>query len=107
MLIEEKLSKLTTIPTNNFDNMFRLMSEIFCDEILNSIECGESVACVDIGFGKLSFLIEDDGISYKFVPDNKFEDMIIKAVKSKNSPLIDHINRGITEKIMEAYKNLM
>ena len=107
MKVEEKLSRLTTIPTSNFVNIFKLMAEVCCDDVLNSISNGEECACVDIGIGNLSFLIEDDGVSYKFIPSDKFEDMLIKAVKSNKSPLIEHLDRGITEKVVEAYKNLM
>lgn len=107
MRIEEKLSKLTTIPTNNFDNLFCLLCEICCDKILNDLSEGENCSCADIGIGKLSFLIENGEISYKFIPSDKFENMIVRSIKSEKSPLIEHIGRGITEKIMEAYKNLM
>ena len=107
MKIEEKISKLTSVPAYEFNNLFTLMSEVYCDEILNGIERGDDSVCVDIGIGRLSFLIEDDTISYKFIPSECFEGMIVNSVRNRKSPLIAHINKGITEKIMEAYKNLM
>ena len=107
MTIEEKLNRLTTIPATNFENLFNLIDEVCCDDIINCISNGEKVACVDIGIGQLSFLIEDDSIEYKFIPNYNLETMVVKSVKSGKSPLVEHLNRGITEKIMEAYKNLM
>ena len=107
MRIEEKLNKLTTIPTTNFLNLFNLLSEVCCDDILNTISDGSDSACVDIGIGKLMFLLDDEGIVYKFIPSEKFEDMIVKSIKTNKSPLIAHLERGISEKIVEAYKNLM
>lgn len=105
--LEDSISKLTTIPVTSIKELFTLSEEIVCDEVLNEFDRGEEVAVVDIGIGKLSMLNEDDGVEYKFIPSAEFETMLVNTLESGSSPLIKHINKEITKKVLTRYKNLM
>lgn len=105
--LEESISKLTTIPKDAMSDIFTLTDEIICDEFLNCIDEGEDVSVVDVGIGTLSIMLVDGGIEYKFIPSEELEKMMVSTVESENSPLVNHLNREITKRVITKYKNLM
>ena len=102
----EILSSLTSIGKRQLDRLFRTMSLKICDDTLEAIYNGESVAAVDVGIGTLRILIEGDEIRYKFIPSRILERDLIDTIKTKKSPIETVLEETIDARINEAYKEL-
>lgn len=103
----QDLSTITTIPLFTLKKLFNNLSLCICHRILENYLNKQSDTCVDIGIGKLSIQIEDDSIRYKFIPSYKFEQNLIKTLKSKQSPLLDQAEEVLVNKILNTYKELL
>lgn len=66
----------------------------------------EAESSIDIGFGKLCILIEDDDVFYKFIPSRKFEENLAHTITHKSSPLIEKADDLLVQKIKNTYKDL-
>lgn len=66
----------------------------------------ETESSIDIGFGKLCILIEDNNVFYKFIPSHKFEEKLLHTITYKSSPLIEKADDLLVQKIKNTYKDL-
>lgn len=62
---------------------------------------------IDLGYGELHIKIDDNGIRYKFIPSKELEKILVKTITTKQSPIIDKIDKDLQEKIDRAYKELI
>lgn len=78
-----------------------------CHQVLQSFHTKKTETCVDLEFGKLGIIIQNDCIQYKFIPSQYFEQILINTINSKKSPLISEVENTITSRIGQAYKELL
>lgn len=104
--MNENLSKLTTIPKAALDKLDEKREYIICDEVLNSVLNYEEVTTIDIGIGKLLICLDEDSLGYKFIPSSSLEEALIDVVTKKNNPLIDALEKAISSRIVNTYKDL-
>lgn len=105
--MNEELSTLTTIPKTTFDRIDKKRRDIIGHAVFENMLQGQMTTKADIGIGTLYIGVEeDDSILYKFVPSPKLESTLIETIKTKKSPLITDVEEVISERIMNAYKDL-
>lgn len=103
------LSNLTTIPEVNLNRLFELLSDDICQCVVDSCQKFEDTSIIDLNFGKLVINIdnEEDNIKYKFIPSRQFENALVKSIIDKKSPLIDSVEKSLSKKIVNLYKELL
>lgn len=106
----KNVSKITTIPRTQLDDVMHKVSMCIAHEVIPLVDDDNNGNQVDldIGIGTLQLRhTEDDSISYKFIPSNQLEKMIISAVKSGESPIIGVCEQKIVERVLTTYKELL
>lgn len=100
------LSTLTTIQTNSLDKLFNKCKMLICDYIVQDNLCKTNTTSIDIGIGTVVINMQDHELNYKFIPSNDLEDMLVECIKTKNSPLVNTIEKTLSDRITKAYKDL-
>lgn len=103
----EDLAKITTIPVQTLQRLLMNAVYCICHSVLENFNNKEAASQVDIGFGKLSVLVEDNKIQYKFIPSQKFNQTMIETINSNTSPLIKYAEDILNSKLINTYKELM
>ena len=102
----EQISKITTIPVLTLKKLFSNIQKYICHVVLENFLNKQTESAVDIGFGKLCILVEDDSVFFKFFPSQKFENQIINTIQTKESPLVTEAEDILVQKIVNTYKDL-
>lgn len=102
----EQISKITTIPVLTLKKLFNNIECYICHRVLENFLDHEAESSIDIGFGKLYILIEDNNVFYKFIPSHKFEENLLHTITYKSSPLIEKADDLLVQKIKNTYKDL-
>lgn len=103
----EDLARITTIPVFTLKKLFNNLGYCICHKVLENYLEKNVDTCVNIGIGKLSISILDNSILYKFIPSQKFEQNLVDTIKNKESPLVNHAEDILIDKITNTYKELL
>ena len=103
----QDISKISTIPQSTLKKLQEKSQLLICNNISQSMLENSDVVQTDIGFGILYISYNDQQIKYRFVPNQKFQQMIKSTIKNKKSPLIVKIQDYLQKKITNAYKDLL
>lgn len=103
----EDLARITTIPVFTLKKLFNNLCFCICHKVLENYLEKNLDTCVNIGIGKLSISIIDGQILYKFIPSQKFEQILIDTIKNKQSPLVNKTEDILIDKIITTYKELL
>lgn len=104
MKLADDISKLTTIPIDEVEQILNCIKDCVCYNIQESIKNKEDFIDVDIGIGCLSLGVGEDTIEYKFIPSDSLEDDVKYTLKNGYCPLISKVENCIRNKIVGAYK---
>lgn len=88
-------------------NKFKEISEdCICDYVLDARIKEDDLLEVDIGIGKISMLILEDGIEYMFKPSSSLEKSISKSILNNKSVLLEDVEKGLSNRLLSTYKEL-
>ena len=104
--IEEKIQTLTTIENSTLKRLNKLVSACIVDAILECELSDDTQTTVDLGYGSLCVSIDNGSIRYKFVPNAKLEEDIVRAIKDKKVILDDIILDKLKSELVSTYKDL-
>ena len=103
----QDLAQITTIPVFSIKKIFNNLTLCIVHKVLENYLTHTTETCVDIGIGKLSIQLIDNIVKYKFIPSQKFENLLVEAIHSKQSPLVSKAEDILVDKIQNTYKELM
>lgn len=101
------LAILTTIPESNLKKLCNLSKDIISHDVLECIKNNEQICEVDIGIGNLLINLQEESLSFKFIPSKSLQDCLLETIQSKESSLTKNVEKILTDKIIFAYKNLI
>ena len=102
----QDLSAISSIRSSVLSKLVDISEACLCDYLVEAKSSHSSCLEVNIGIGKLVFLLYDNSIEYRFVPSSKFEQHIIKSLSSMKSPLLDTLETNLEDKILSTYKDI-
>ena len=103
----EDTAKLTDVSSKTLLKFIPIFNYSIGHAVHESCCARSTVTEIDLGYGELHIRIEDEGIRYKFIPSKELEKILVKTVTTKQSPIIDKIDKDLQEKIDLAYKELI
>ena len=103
--IIKDVSILTTIPENSINKIFDRVEDAIIHGVCELENTNEYQA--DISIGNLVMNFEEDSISFKFIPSDRFKDKLIHAYEDKEDALIKSVESRLIYKIVNTYKDLL
>lgn len=104
--VREDLSKLTTINQLSINRLFDKVAWIASDAVEQAELAGDTNVELDLGFGILEILIEDNCIKYKFKPSKNLEEALIDTIINGKNQLTFTIENTLVGKITNLYKDM-
>lgn len=101
------LQPLTQLSGNVFSKLIYLSELSICDDINELDMSSDNILELDIGIGKICFLITEDSLQYQFIPSKSLENSIIKTLETKSNPLVTSTETSLETKILKTYKELL
>lgn len=101
------ITTLTTISEKSLVKISDLSVDDICHCVLESVDCGDNVADIDIGIGELKIITSDGELHYRFTPSNQLEKKLIKTFENRVDPLTLSVEKSLSDKILRAYKGLI
>jgi hypothetical protein len=101
------ITTLTTIAEKSLIKINDLSVDDICHCVLESVNCGDDVADIDIGIGELKVIVSDGELHYRFTPSNQLEKKLIKTFEEGVDPLTQVVEESLSNKILRAYKELI
>ena len=105
--IVKDIEKLTTIPNTSLSNLVELCTFCIVNEMQESMLGNENITKVDIGFGTLLILVENNVVKYKFIPSDDLTKAVNTLVSTKTNPLTVKIENKLVSSITNTYKELI
>lgn len=102
----QDLSMITDLPKLGLEKLALEQSLCLAHALYESLDCKENIASADLGYGKLFIKYEGDEIKYKFIPSKKFDDLLVKTIRQRKSPLTQSLENSISETLDKIYKEL-
>ena len=106
MRIIDDLKTTTLVAERNLVMLFDTMVSLISQEILESDMRGDDYAEINLEFGTLYIKLIDDIPRYKFVPTEEFNNVVKKTYRTKKSRLVNKVDKTISDRIMNTYKDL-
>lgn len=104
--ILQDLSDITTVPKAQLQTLFDKIILFCCHDVVEQLKEGNTKTELDLYFGKLYVLVEDETVKYKFIPSKKFERQMSESAITLNSPLTKTIETLLSERLTNTYKDL-
>ena len=101
------ITTLTTIAEKSLVKINDLSVDDICHCVLESVDCGDDVADIDIGIGELKILVSDGELHYRFTPSNQLEKKLVKTFEDRVDPLTISVEESLSNKILRVYKELI
>lgn len=105
--LSQDLSNLTRIPPSLMEKLIQDCIYILSYDVAEMLKENEDTGVVDIGFGTITFLIEEDTLKYKFIPSPRLEKSILQTLDEGISLLDKKVESKLSRKILAAYKDLI
>lgn len=101
------LQALTQLNNSVFSKLIYLSELSICDDINELDMSSDNVLDLDIGIGKVYFMITEDTLQYQFTPSKSLENAIVKTLETKSNPLVKTAETNLETKIVKTYKELL
>lgn len=105
--IIQDLSLTTTIKKSVLDKLVENTCLLIAHSVAETAVLREDICELDIGIGTLMLLRDEDCIKYKFIPSPKLEMDVVKAYKTKQSPMIRSVDDSLKRRVENIYKELL
>lgn len=103
----EDINTITSIPKANIAKLFQRVEWLVCNSVYEAHISGESLAEVNLGFGKLSILIDGNELRYRFQPSRKTEAMLQAIFEKGYDPIAAEAEKAVVGTTLKAYKDLL
>lgn len=103
----EDVSALTTIPTTTLNQLLDKVVYCICDGVEEARLKKENPVDMDLGIGILTIFVEDSNVQYRFTPNKKLESAVRAVITENKNPLVCTIEKTLTQKILNAYKQYL
>ena len=100
------MSSLTTVQRVSLDRLVSQANKCICHDIKELMVSDFNCACINIGIGNLFIDLNENSVKYRFEPSSKLENYIINTILTGKSPVIDDIEKSLTNKVNNVYKEL-
>ena len=101
------LSILTTLPDKTLRRLCNKGVECICHNVLEKTQQNELETNIDISIGVIKIMVDNDEIHYRFIPSGTLEDKLVETLTSGVDPLVKDIEENLTNRILNAYKDLI
>lgn len=106
MEIETKLSKLSTIPDKSLRQLHKYIDAMHSHDIVTQLIEQKELIELELFEGKLYIQLVDDNIKYKFIPNEKFEELVTKSIIDKKSTLVEEASNKLKAILTKTYKDI-
>ena len=100
------VAKITTIPAASLHKLNMIYHKCICSAVYESQINQDTLTDVDIGLGNLIISIEDNALTYKFIPNSKFERDLVATIINKKNPLAELAELTFVDRIINTYKDM-
>lgn len=97
---------ITTIPTNTLVQLKKRVEQCIASAVYSAAIVSDDTVELDIGIGVLIICWSEEEIRYKFIPSKSLESLVTSAVVDKKCDLIEAMEKSLTTKIINVYKEL-
>lgn len=104
--IKEGLSTLTNLPIKYLDKIENNLTYLILDGLHDSSLSGENITEFKSDIGSLLINVEEESVKYKFVPSEKFEELIKAQIKTGQNLLEYKLEKALIDRISNLYKDL-
>ena len=104
--IVNDLSTLTLIPESVLRELSHKSELCIAHNVLENFKEHQTLSEINIGIGTLCILIDGDNLKYKFIPNDRFNEVLINTINTQSSPLTAAVESKLADKIMNSYKTL-
>lgn len=104
--ILDDLCKITTIPAASLNKLVDTAGKCICNSVYESQLKQELITDVNIGLGNIIISIEDNALTYKFIPSSKFERNLVTTIVNKKNPLAEKVETTFVNRIISTYKDM-
>lgn len=101
------IATISSIPYASLIKLFDKAEDCICYGVDESIKNFEELCKIDVGFGYLYIKYEEDKLYYKFSPSLSLEKKLVDTLSNGSSPLVTNLEKTISSRIMNAYKELL
>ena len=105
--IIEDLSTLTTIPVKTLERLTERLSWCLCNALQEALLKKELTVEANVGFGTISFGLEDDVLRYKFIPSPVLEESLRKLLLEGENPLVMTVEKTLATRVVKTYKDFI
>ena len=102
--ISTDLSTLTTINEQIFTKLESKIIWCISNSMYEAIKAGENSTIIDLGFGTITILFDNNEIKYKFVPSQELEKVLTRTVINERNDLAINIESSLVSKLTNVYK---
>lgn len=104
--VKNSLSTLTTVNELAINRLFDKITWIISDAVEQAELSGEDNIELDLGFGIIKILLNDDSIKYKFIPSKLTETTIVDTIVNGKNQLTLEIEKNLVSKLSNLYKEM-
>ena len=101
------LQILTSIPDTALTKLERASELLVGHAVFESIQRGEGITEIDLGYGILTICTTADNIKYRFTPSSSLEKSLVKTVETNVSPIKKAADDKLKIKLRDTYKELI
>lgn len=105
--ITTDLSKLSNIPEECLDKLFKICAYSIGNSVYESILNNEPITEIDLGFGTLIIKANLKDLKLKFIPCEDLE-LDLKNINQGGEPSLKHkLEKSVIAKLIDMYKELV
>lgn len=105
--IAQDISALTGIPKLTLEKLADKAAICISDSVLEALNNKEPQTEIDIGIGNLYIKLESNAVKYKFIPNKHLDQLICQTLITRESPIINQLDKALKERIEATYKELL
>ena len=107
-MFEKDLSTLSTIPEKSINHLSDYINCIHSHSVVTQlVDAKSNIIDIEIFEGTIRLQLVDDEIKYKFIPNEKFETMLVNTITTKKSLLVDKLEEKLKSVLSSAYKDVL
>lgn len=101
------ISNLTTLSVRLLEKLNKTSITIIGHAVYESLLEGGCDTHVDTGYGTLTIHVDAEAVRYRFVPNKELERVVMKTITTKTSPLKVALDKNLSDKLQNTYRELL
>lgn len=106
-ILVNDISNLTTLSIRLLEKLNKTAMTIIGHSVYESLQESSPDTHVDLGYGTLTIHVDTDTVRYRFVPSMELERLVTKTVTTKTSPLKVALDKNLSDKLQNTYRELL